>query len=277
VKIGIMAGEFVGKPLPVIFAKAKEYGARAVELVLEDNLPLSQIPEVKKLSKQFDIEVCAVNNRASVLMADVEADIREAGRIFNESITMAVELAAPIIVTYTYSDIIKDAEDRDILDKYSSRLEPFVKRCEREGITLAIENEPCGLTQTARGMRSLVEYIGSTCVRINYDPDNFYNGGEEGFPYSYEILKDFIVYVHAKDSTKYIENRHSADEHIIHRYIDALCVSVGRGALNWEGLMQRLKADGYNGSIVIEPHTKPARLDRTFIAGVKYLEAKLAG
>ena len=38
-RIGLMAGEFVGEPLPVIFAKAKEYGAKAVEVVLKDNLP----------------------------------------------------------------------------------------------------------------------------------------------------------------------------------------------------------------------------------------------
>ena len=275
-KIGIMAGEFVGKPLSMIFARAKEYGAEAVELVLQDNLPLSQVPEVKSLSKQFDIEVCAINNRASVLMADEETKLQEAREIFTESITMAVELAAPIIVTYTYSDIMEGAEEQDILDKYASRLEPFIKRCEKEGITLAIENEPCGLTQTARRVRRLVEYIGSPRVRINYDPDNFYNGGEEGFPYSYEMLKDFIVYIHAKDSTKYIENLHSPEEHIIHRYIDALCVPIGQGAINWEGLMRRLKADGYDGSIVIEPHTRPEKMDHTFMAGVQYIKAKLA-
>jgi len=275
-KIGIMAGEFVGKPLSMIFAKAKEYEAEAVELILRDNLPLSQVPEVKKLSKQFNIDVCAINNRASVLLAEEEVKLQAAREIFDESITMAVELGAPIIVTYTYSDIMEGAKEQDILDRYASRLEPFIKRCEKEGITLAIENEPCGLTQTARSMRQLIEYIGSSSVRINYDPDNFYNGGEEGFPYSYEILKDFIVYVHAKDSTKYIENLHSPEEHIIHRYIDALCVPIGQGAVNWEGLMQRLKADGYEGSIVIEPHTRPEKIDNTFIAGVQYIKAKLA-
>jgi sugar phosphate isomerase/epimerase len=53
-------------------------------------------------------------------------------------------------------------------------------------------------------------------------------------------------------------------------------VPVGRGALNWEGIIQSLREDGYDGFLILEPHMRPGQMDQAFIDGVAYLKGKLA-
>jgi len=130
------------------------------------------------------------------------------------------------------------------------------------------------LPSTAEGVLRVIEEADSSSLKINYDPDNFYNAKEEAFPFAYEMLKEHIAYIHAKDSTKYDESLYGLREGVLHRKIDVICVPLGDGALNWERLSKRLRDDKYDGFIVIEPNVIPEELDYTFSRGVQYLKSK---
>jgi len=80
------------------------------------------------------------------------------------------------------------------------------------------------------------------------------------------------VYVHAKDSCRYVKDIHGPQEYVLERAFPALCVPLGEGALNWEGICRRLVADGYAGPMVIETHIRAREVDEGFRRGVQYLK-----
>lgn len=268
VQIGITATEFPDLSIEEIFKKAKEYGAQAIEIVQKKNIEKKNLPEVKRLIDKYSIASVSINNYFANLDESSPDKIEEAKFLFMESINMAEYLGAKFIVTYCF------CEGFGRLENYIKNLRPLLKACEEKGIILALENEPGGITKTARGILKVIETINSPHFKINYDPDNFYNGGEEGFPYAYEILKEHIVYIHAKDSVKYDEKIYGTKDKVLHRTIDAVCVTIGEGALNWERMARRIKEDKFDGPIIIEPHTIPEKLDTTFKNGIQYLRTR---
>jgi sugar phosphate isomerase/epimerase len=50
-----------------------------------------------------------------------------------------------------------------------------------------------------------------------------------------------------------------------------MCVAVGAGAVNYDALLDRLKADGYQGNLILECHTGDRRLDATIRGSLAYL------
>lgn len=47
-------------------------------------------------------------------------------------------------------------------------------------------------------MKTIVEHMNSEYFKTNFDATNYYQAGYEGFPYAYEVLKEYIVHVHIK-------------------------------------------------------------------------------
>ena len=267
-KIGITATEFPHLSLEEIFSRAKKYGAECIELVQGKNIMNREdARRAREFSERYGIQIASINNYFADLSVK-EGKNQEAQKLFKESIEIAEELKTKFIVTYCFS---KSFENFSI---YLENLHPYLEACEKKRIFLALENEPGGITRTAEGILKVVETVNSPYFQINYDPDNFYNGGEEGFPYAYEMIKEHIIYVHAKDSVKFKEGLYSSKEKVLHRAIDAMCVPLGEGALNWEGITRKLREDRYNGFIIIEPHTNLEKLDMTFQRGIQYLKQK---
>ena len=90
---------------------------------------------------------------------------------------------------------------------------------------------------------------------------NFYNAGIEGFPYAYELVREHIFQMHAKDSARYLPQVHGEQKRVLHRAGgNVVCVPLGTGAVNWPGLADRLLRDGYAGPICLEPHNLPEEM-----------------
>jgi sugar phosphate isomerase/epimerase len=97
---------------------------------------------------------------------------------------------------------------------------------------------------------------------------------EEPYPYAYEMLKDFIRSIHLKDAVKYDWDLHGDPEDLyLQRDFtgDYMCVALGAGAVNYDAVLNRLKADGYQGSLILEPHTGDRRLDAAIKDSLAYL------
>jgi hypothetical protein len=121
---------------------------------------------------------------------------------------------------------------------------------------------------------AIVRRVDHPRVGVNFDADNFYNAGIEPFPYAYELLKGHIVQLHAKDSTRYLPAVHGEDRRVLHRVGgNVICVPLGTGAVNWEGLVARLKRDGYRGAVSLEPHTLPEEMAGVMEQDAAYLRA----
>jgi sugar phosphate isomerase/epimerase len=50
-------------------------------------------------------------------------------------------------------------------------------------------------------------------------------------------------------------------------------VPLGTGAVNWAGLVARLKHDGYRGAVSLEPHTLPEEMAGVMAQDAAYLRA----
>ena len=136
-------------------------------------------------------------------------------------------------------------------------------------------------TSTADNCKKLVEMIDSKNFKLNFDGANFFIGGEEPFPYAYELLKEHIAYIHLKDATKltdlWKEKRPNAQMWNDYFRGDFLCVPLGEGALNYAGFLQQLRKDKYDGYLVLEPHIEKENLDEAMKKTITYLNKNFYG
>jgi sugar phosphate isomerase/epimerase len=73
---------------------------------------------------------------------------------------------------------------------------------------VAMENSIVRMTRQPEDLVAIVRAVDHPRFGINYDPDNYYNAGIEGFPYAYELVREHIFHIHAKDSTRYLPQVH---------------------------------------------------------------------
>ena len=126
-------------------------------------------------------------------------------------------------------------------------------------------------------MKALVAAMDSKYFKTNFDAANYYQAGYEGFPYAYEVLKDVIAHVHLKNGCIYHpEYGHRAE--CLGGAMTGLAAGediyypvVSDGAVNIDGLIRRLKRDGYNGFYTLEPHTIPKVCLEYYKAETEYL------
>jgi sugar phosphate isomerase/epimerase len=115
---------------------------------------------------------------------------------------------------------------------------------EREGITLALENEhACYLGTGAQTARVLAE-IDSPAVRAVWDPGNAFMDGEIPFPNGYAAIKPFVAHVHVKDAE------------VLAGEISPVWSCVGEGKIDWAGQIAALSQEGYSGFLSLETHYK---------------------
>jgi sugar phosphate isomerase/epimerase len=165
------------------------------------------------------------------------------------------------------------------MQRYKRNMQPVMEAAEKHDVTILIETEynqvPTDVTRTADGTLDLVELMNSEHFKVNFDPCNSFIAGEEGFPYAYEVLKPHIRYIHLKDATRYDPARHGRKYHKALQ-VDArgswICVALGQGGLNMEGLLKRLQEDAFKGVVAVELHTLPELTEHMFDESIQYLK-----
>jgi sugar phosphate isomerase/epimerase len=288
VRLGIGSVEYRRSTLEDVLKNLHGYGVHAVELVARKNISKESVPRARALLSEYDIVPNAVS-AFTKLNEVVHERVEETQALINESLELAALMGAPYSVTYFGTNALLD--DDEAIARYVSFIQPCLRKAEEQGVVLLIENlfdvvppeipetfrQRCrssDATRTARGCRRLLEAVDSPWFRCNYDPGNFLCGGEEPYPYAYAILKDYIRNIHLKDAVKYDPELHGdPDDLYLQRDLrgDYMCVAVGAGAVNYDALLGQLKADGYQGSLILECHTGDRRLDAAIRDSLRYL------
>jgi sugar phosphate isomerase/epimerase len=162
---------------------------------------------------------------------------------------------------------------------FVATVRPAAEYAGGHGVTIVLENEAHDDSGTAAGVRSIVEAVGSPHFGTLFDACNYYQAGEEAFPYAYEVLRRHVRYAHVKGGCRHrpglIPAAHRGgtlrgvpDAHIGY-------VPIADGAVNIDGLLQRLARDGYRGFVTLEPHVPRAEAEAYYRAEVPYLSARL--
>jgi sugar phosphate isomerase/epimerase len=260
---------YEGQPISRLLDVAQRYEADCLELWYPKNTRVLGLDESLRLLGETGLQVVAVSTWTHLC---TPGDVSAEQALLFQGIELAARLGGRYASTYFGHGEVRD--DELLMGRYIEHLRPCLQRAEELGVTICLENEfnvlgddplASDITRRPWSIRELVERIDSPHFRLTYDACNFYFAGVEPFPYAYELLKDYIVYVHLKDGARY--DPHLYDQGML-RFSDQsgeyVCLPVGQGAINYTGILSQLAADGYDGFMTLEPHVEPARMEATY-------------
>jgi len=149
-------------------------------------------------------------------------------------------------------------------DAMNEKLRNAAEKARKPGIILLLENEPACNTATAAEAVKVLQAVNSPNLMLNWDAANAAAGGENPYPEGYGLLpKDRIGHCHCKDTSRLGSEDWAA---------------MGRGVVNWLGLFEALKRDGYHFAVSLETHWDgggtPEKSSRQSWAGMKRLLQK---
>jgi len=170
----------------------------------------------------------------------------------------AQRLGSPYVILLDDAIERPDSSRAQCIEGFRRTMVELLEKPGLEGMKVALENGGFRITRDPQDVLAIVRAINHPRFGVNYDPDNYYNAGFEGFPYAYELVRGHIFHMHAKDSARYIPEVHGDGKRVLHRASgNLICVPLGTGAVNWAGLADRLRRDGYSGPVSLEPHKLP--------------------
>ncbi len=132
-------------------------------------------------------------------------------------------------------------------DEVLYRLREFTRRASAARLILLHENERDIYGDTIARCVDLLQSIDNPHFQAILDPANFIQCGQTPYPDAYEQVHPWLRYVHVKDALP-----------------DGSVVAAGEGAARWPELLQRLRQDGYDGFLSLEPHLAAAGQFRGF-------------
>lgn len=218
----------------------KLHGIEYIEMrgVNGKNLIQYSLEEVKEIKKQLD----AKGFRISAVGSPIgKIKITEAFEphlaLFKHTIEIAKILETKYIRMFSF--FIPQGDDPAIhRDEVVRRWREFVKVSKGTGLVLLHENEKDIYGDTAERCADLLETLNCSFVRATFDPANFVQCGVKTYPDAYEMLKDYIVYVHIKDAL----------------YSDHSVVPPGYGDGKVREILGALYDRGFEGFLSLEPH-----------------------
>lgn len=258
-KLSVITDE-ISQDLEHAIRVMQEYGVTGAELRGLWNVNIADIDDAtarraKKLLDANGIQVSSIASpfyKCDLFEEEGEAkgplhlatprDLSEQMDLLYRCIDLAHFFETSIVRVFAFwkrGNLTPEIEKR-IVDAFA---EP-VQVAEREGITLALENEHACFVRTGVEAARVVRAVGSPHLRVCWDPGNAFCAGETPYPDGYEAVRDLLVHVHVKDAV-----RHNGE---------VTFVVVGEGEIDYGGQFEALRRDGYRGWVSLETH---ARID----------------
>jgi L-ribulose-5-phosphate 3-epimerase len=136
---------------------------------------------------------------------------------------------------------LRAADPAKDFERVVDLLQDLADKAGRHGLTIAVENDRACNIATAQEMGAVLAAIDHSNLQVVWDPAAAYISGETPFPTGYQMLDaKRIALVHAKDCT--------LDGHI------PVWEPIGKGDIDWEGQIEALAEDGYEGFINLETY-----------------------
>ncbi len=164
----------------------------------------------------------------------------ELTEVLPRTLRLAGEFGASIVIVFGFQRV--QGEDPENFKRGVDLMRRAAEKAKREGIKLAIENEPGFWCDSGSNTGKLIAAVQSPALCANWDPCNGYGTPERPFPEGYEAVKKYVGNVHVKDTSEGSLIR---------------CVPVGEGAVDWRGQIKALVWDRVVKHITIETHCLP--------------------
>lgn len=225
--------------IDVQVAQMKRFGISYIEMRGVDGENIAdctpeKIREVAQKCQKAGIQISAMGSPLGKIKIHEDMDIHMAklyGLIEKAKILNTSNIRI-------FSFYLPEGEEPEMYrDEVLHRLERMTKAAEEADITLLHENEKGIYGDTPERCLDLLESIGSEHLWSTFDPANFVQCGCEPYPHAYELLKQYVRYVHIKDANA-----------------DGMVVPAGQGIGHVPEFLKRLWNDGYEGFLSLEPH-----------------------
>ncbi len=218
----------------------EQHSIRHIEMrgVNGRNILEYSVDEIREIKKSLDARGFRLSAVGSPIgKIGVRDDFSPHMEKFRHALEAARILESPYIRMFSF--YIPDGLDPgDFRDEVIKRWRKFVEEARGSGIGLLHENEKKIYGDTPGRCLDLVKTLDCKEVKLVFDPANFIQCGEVTYPDAFELLKDYVVYMHIKDA------RHS----------DRRVVPAGEG----DGKIREILAELYRADreifLALEPH-----------------------
>ncbi|RLE92972.1 MAG: sugar phosphate isomerase/epimerase [Thermoprotei archaeon] len=248
-KLSVISDE-VSQDLERVAAFARRHSLEGVEIRTVWNTPpqdlIPRADEIKRILSKYDLKVCCIASPFFKADLDSEKEYRKHIEILEKCIDLAKKLDTDKIRGFAFwrKGNLKDYEDK-ILEKFQKPLEII----EKEGVYLALENEPATFLVNAKTVAYFIEKLSSKYVKAVWDPGNdiWDPEGEIPYPDGYNAIKKYMIHMHVKDGVKKgLEGKPEPRP-------------IGEGDVDYLNQFIALIKDEYSGYISLETHWRPKK------------------
>jgi 3-dehydroshikimate dehydratase len=213
-----------------------------------------QVADIKQALDAHGMGVAAIASPIGKVPIDSSFD--EHLHLFERAITLAHVLQTPFIRIFSFyppvalktgAGGVSSADPAQWRDEVLRRLREMTARARATDVILLHENEKDIYGDTIARCIDLLQSNDDAHFQAILDPANFIQCGQTPYPDSYEAIRPWLRYVHVKDARS-----------------DGSVVPAGEGVSHWPELLQRLRAEGYDGFLSLEPHLALAGQYRGF-------------
>ncbi len=160
------------------------------------------------------------------------------GRLAERAFEIAKRTGAKIVRVFSYWRVI---DPEAVFERVVDALQDLSDKAGKHDLIVGLENEHACNIATAQETARVLAAIDHENLQVVWDPANAYVSGEKPYPSGYRLLETTrIAHVHAKDCT--LEGH------------KPIWCPLGEGDVDWEGQVDALAEDGYNGYIHLETH-----------------------
>jgi sugar phosphate isomerase/epimerase len=205
-----------------------------------------QITEVKQKLAAKGIGIAAIGSPIGKVPVDYAFD--EHLRRFERAIAVAKALGTTFIRIFSFyppmiNEVVQtqDPDPASYRAEVLSHLHEMTRRAQIAGVILLHENEKHIYGDTIERNVDLLHTIDNAHFRSVLDPANYLQCEQVPYPTAYKATLPWLAYVHVKDVRA-----------------DGTLVVAGEGQAHWPALLQRLRHDGYDGFLALEPHLAAA-------------------
>lgn len=218
----------------------EHYGMRYIEMrgVNGKPLVLHSLEEVRYIKKELDkrgFKISAIGSPIGKI--NITDDFEPHRELFRHTVKIAQILETKYIRMFSFF-IPKGGSPHAYRDEVIRRLGELIKEAEGSGLILLHENEKEIYGDTPQRCLDLMRTLNCSFVKVVFDPANFVQCDVETYPEAFEMLKDYVVYMHIKDA----------------HYKDHGVVPAGYGDGKIKDILKSLQNRGYEGFLSLEPH-----------------------
>ncbi len=200
-----------------------------------------QVNTIKQTLKAHNMGVAAI--ASPIGKVPIDFPFAEHLKQFERALVIAQRLESAYIRIFSFYPPTSqpDADPASYREAVVAHLREMATRAANVGLTLVHENEKDIYGDTIARNVDIFQAVAQRSLRSVLDPANYLQCKQVPYPDAYEATLPWLDYVHVKDVRA-----------------DGTLVPAGKGEGDWPALLERLRKDGYNGFLALEPHLSAA-------------------